>query len=166
MRSTEGTFRALRSVLASLEELPGRKALVLVSESLALEDEEGRRSPDLVGTLSQAVEAANAASVVLYVVDPGGLRADVPSWVLDRRRAGLANLARETGGLLVSETNDLTDAMRTVVEDQGGYYLVGYAAIDGSEPTAGRARHRRITVDLTRPNLRVRVRSGAYRKTP
>lgn len=39
---------------------------------------------------------------------------------------GLNFMAHETGGLFVHNTNDISAALNQVLEDQSGYYLIGY----------------------------------------
>ncbi|HEX8852207.1 MAG TPA: VWA domain-containing protein, partial [Pyrinomonadaceae bacterium] len=39
---------------------------------------------------------------------------------------GLSFLATQTGGFLVKNTNDIGNAVRRVLNDQSGYYLIGY----------------------------------------
>lgn len=75
----------------------------------------------------------------------------------------LSLLAERTGGLFTRNTNDLSLGTKRMLEDQRGYYLIGYspdqAVID---PSTGRRRYRDITVKAKRPGLRVRSREGYY----
>ena len=48
---------------------------------------------------------------------------------------GMSYLADETGGLFMHDTNDIGGAMRAVLDDQIGYYLIGYT------PTTRRSRN-------------------------
>jgi VWFA-related protein len=74
------TLNAIDFVLEGLRELPGRKSVVLFSESLSLferTDFLGRPSvpdPDIIDAVRQVTDLANRGSVVIYTVDPGGLR--------------------------------------------------------------------------------------------
>ncbi len=71
-------------------------------------------------------------------------------------QSGLARLADGTGGFLVQDTNDLTQAFRRIDEDMRFHYLLTY------EPTnqAMDGRFRRIRVKVTRPGVSVYARSG------
>ena len=40
---------------------------------------------------------------------------------------GLQSIAQETGGFLLRNQNDLSKGIERVLEDQRGYYLIGYA---------------------------------------
>ena len=68
--------------------------------------------------------------------------------------SGLGALARETGGFLIRDTNDIALGLRRVEEELGSYYLLSYAP--NNETWDGR--YRRI-------ELRAR-RSGAHRAGP
>ncbi|MFL6332564.1 MAG: VWA domain-containing protein [Pyrinomonadaceae bacterium] len=73
-------------------------------------------------------------------------------------RGGLGVLAKETGGFLIHDTNDLTTGMRRINDDMRGYYLLTYvprnSAYDG--------RFRQINVKLPRNDLEVQARRGYY----
>lgn len=71
-------------------------------------------------------------------------------------RGGMSLLARQTGGFLVSNTNDF--GLPRVLLDQEGYYLIGYRP--GAE-TFNRAFHN-IKAKVKRPGLTLRTREGFY----
>lgn len=74
-------------------------------------------------------------------------------------KSGLGSLARETGGFLVSDTNDIARALRPAEEDLASYYLLEYAP--GNELWDGR--YRRIEVKVkTRKDVHVQARQGYY----
>lgn len=72
--------------------------------------------------------------------------------------SGLGQLAAETGGFFVNNTNDIAKRLRLVDEDLHTYYELSYtpknAVYDG--------RFRRLSVKLKRSNLEVRSRQGYY----
>jgi VWFA-related protein len=158
---TFGTLGAVRFVLSGMVRMPGRKSIVLVSEGFAMEDETGHRKgrSDALGALT---DLANRASVVIYSVDPSGLSAMVSSGVAAFGRAGLAGLANDTGGLLLADTNDLSGAIARVLDDQRGYYLIGYTPEPSSPRRKGEASYHVIRVSTRRRGLRVRSRRGFY----
>lgn len=166
--STAGSLGALRFVLRGLRDLPGRKSVVLLSENLPLQDEDDERSAWLTDIVQGVVDAANRASVVVYSLDPTGLQpgpAGPPGFAgtLDRRRAGLSILSRDTGGLLLADSNDLRHLVDRVLDDQKGYYLIGYAPDDSTfGGDSGRPRYHKITIRTRRAGLRVRSRAGFY----
>src|SRR5262249_23487425 len=78
---------------------------------------------------------------------------------------GLNYLAQETGGLFIHDTNDIAGGIRTVLDDQRGYYLIGYTPDDQTfEKLNGKDRkYHKISVKLKRPaGLVVRSRTGFF----
>jgi VWFA-related protein len=76
---------------------------------------------------------------------------------------GLNYLAHETAGLFVHNTNDISAALNQVLEDQSGYYLIGYTP-DAStfDEKAARPLFHTITVRVKRRGIHVRTRTGFY----
>src|SRR6185369_3276778 len=73
-------------------------------------------------------------------------------------RSGLGQLADQTGGFLIHDTNDLANGVRRINDDMHGYYLVTY--VPKNEDYNGK--FRQINVKLTRPSLEVQTRKGYY----
>ncbi len=73
-------------------------------------------------------------------------------------RGALGELADETGGFLIHDTNNLTNGLRRISDDMHGYYFVTY--IPKNEDYDGRFRH--INVKLNKPNVDVQTRKGYY----
>ena len=69
-------------------------------------------------------------------------------------------IAQQTGGLAITNTNDLNLGINRVLNDQTGYYLLGYAAPKGA-PRSGWDQNR-VNVRVKRPGLRVRARQGFF----
>ena len=86
---------------------------------------------------------------------------------LDRSRElyetqhGLKALAERTGGFAVINNNDLSKGIQRVLNDQKGYYLLGYRP-DSETFDPKKARFHKLTVRLKRPELDVRYRSGFF----
>ncbi|HEX8651928.1 MAG TPA: VWA domain-containing protein [Pyrinomonadaceae bacterium] len=178
-----GTLGALNYVVRGLKDLPGRKAVVLLSEGLPIFDSRGR-SDRILESLRRLVDLSNRAAVVIYTMDARGLQpfgltaADDTSRfsidqlervLSDRRRSyfesqnGLNYLAQQTGGMFIHDTNDLSGGFRRILEDQKGYYLIGYRPDESTfEPGKGGRRFHKISVKVNRPGLRVRSRTGFY----
>src|SRR5260370_8167425 len=139
-----GTLGAIQYVVEGLRELPGRKSVVLFSENLKLMygGEQSQRVQDSIRRLG---DAANRASVVIYSIDPRGLavtsltaaddtRGRTPQQIsqipmqrsqdIFNSQQGMAILAHETGGLFMQTTNDIDGALRHVMQDGEGYYLI------------------------------------------
>jgi VWFA-related protein len=177
-----GTLGALRYVVSGMDELPGRKSVILFSQGFRLFETDGngfQSTGTVMGFLRQLIETANRASVVFYAVDPRGLpytgltAADSPSSaqqaasVMSARTAelndtqdGLRFLARETGGFAAVNSNDLSGNVKRILEDQS-YYLVAYEP-DTDTFDAAKRRFNKIQIKVTRPGLNVRYRSGFF----
>jgi VWFA-related protein len=180
---TVGTLGALIYIINGMRDLPGRKSLILFSDGFALplDADSDRRVLDTLGTL---VELANRSSVVIYAIDPRGLQvlgllaaddttgrgnAQVSKALWNRRKgffstqAGMADLAGKTGGFLVHDTNDLSRGVQRILEDQSGYYLIGYKppAKDFQSGKTGAQIHR-LRVRVKVAGLHVRSRSQFY----
>jgi VWFA-related protein len=171
----EGT--AFRGLIEVLDGYVGRRAIVLFSEGLA--------TPDVIPRLEYVADAAAPAHVSFYTIDANGLRVAGPPNPAPRRLTaaelssvssparlaparipemdpsrGLRPLAELTGGLYISETNDLKRALARVDADRRSYYVMAYRA-----SSDGPARPRAIEVRVNRPNTLVRARTGLGRGT-
>jgi VWFA-related protein len=166
----------IADVIEAVRELPGRKTVLLVSEGFSMS---GLSDSQIRDAMYRLVDRANRAGVVIYAVDPRGLMftgltaadnatsaaemAQVTARrndALSQTQEGLRFVAGQTGGFAVVNSNDIPGAFRRVLDDQRGYYLIGFQP---SEDTFGPDRHfRRVKVRVTRKGLRVRTRAGFY----
>lgn len=181
---TVGTLGALGYVVRGLKELPGRKSVVLLSNGFAfLDASDPLRNARTMNRLRALIESANRASVVIHTMDARGLQTlgfdaadstagmsmqQVMDQMSSRRRAfhdsqaGMGFLAEETGGLAFRNNNDLSGGLKRVVEDQNGYYLIGYRP-DPSvfESERGRRKFHNLSLRVLRPGkFTVRMRNG------
>ncbi len=178
-----GTMGAIQYVVEGLKELPGRKSVVLFSENLKLmyNGEQSQRVQDSIRRLG---DAANRASVVIYSIDPRGLvytgltaadntngrTAQQISEVGMQRsqdmfdsQEGMVTLARETGGLFMQNTNDISGALTKVMADGDGYYLIGYHPEASTfDLKTGQPKFHNLQVRVKPPGLHVRYRSGFF----
>lgn len=130
--------------------------------------------------LQRITETAIRSSVVIYSVDTQGLQytgitaadsvpAPIPERLpafnalmarrfqtLQNRREGGLKIARQTGGFQVTNSNSFE--LDRIMEDQSGYYLIGYRP---SEETFNREFHQ-ITAKVKRSGMTVRTRYGFY----
>ncbi|PYP99118.1 MAG: hypothetical protein DMF82_25800, partial [Acidobacteria bacterium] len=72
--------------------------------------------------------------------------------------SGLGQLANETGGFLIHDTNDAASAFRRIEEDMRFHYLLGYSPSNESYDGKFRA----ISVKVTRPGVQVQTRQGYF----
>jgi VWFA-related protein len=178
-----GTLGALNFIVRGMRELPGRKSVVMFSDGFeVLNRQDPSQSWRVIEALRRLVDQANRAAVVVYTVDARGLPAlsltaadnvagRSPQNVrdmLDQRRLkyfdtqdGLNYLAEETGGLFLHDTNDLGDSVRRVLDDQRGYYLIGFRPDEAVFRTNnGRSHFNDLGLKVKRPGVKVRYRSG------
>jgi VWFA-related protein len=178
-----GTLGALNFVIRGLRELPGRKSVILFSDGFTLFNRD-QNSQRVLDALRRLTDLANRASVVVYTIDARGLQTLMPSAAdslsgqsseqieraLDSRRQelfdtqqGLQYLAQETGGLAIRNSNDLGRGIKRVLDDQSGYYLLGYVPEQATfRLEQGRRKFHRISVKVKLAGLRVRSRTGFY----
>ncbi|HEY0080068.1 MAG TPA: VWA domain-containing protein [Pyrinomonadaceae bacterium] len=180
-----GTLGALNFVIRGMRELPGRKAVVLFSDGIELLDSNGERNDRILEALRRLTDLANRASVVIYTIDARGLQyagltaadstsgmriRDIETLVQERSRklfesqSGLQYLAQQTGGFAIRNSNDLSRGVGRVLDDQKGYYLIGYRPDESTfDIKGGRSRFHKITGRVKRSGgLRLRLRSGFY----
>jgi hypothetical protein len=157
--------------------MPGRKLLVLVSDGFFL----GGMSFSKHYDLRRITDAATRAGVVIYSLDARGLIATPPGGdasqpstpdvgmpgarsrieqsAMDAKRDGMSALARDTGGFLVINTNDLNAGLQRVLDDNETYYVLAWEP----ETSYRDGRFRKIEVRIPgRPELRVRTRKGYF----
>ena len=202
-RSLANTMNSLRFIVDSMGQLPGRKSMIILSDSLPVETQDVildrgvlreesivendasaspliRDSTNYGAFLQKIAEKAIRSSVVIYSVDTQGLatvdltaadmirgnyyqqaeqirnlRTARMDLLLSRREGGDL-LARQTGGFQVRNTNSLE--LNRIVEDQSGYYLLGYRP---SEETFNRKFHK-IKAKVKRSGMSLRTRYGFF----
>jgi VWFA-related protein len=78
----------------------------------------------------------------------------------------LSYLAEGTGGLSIRNRNDLGAGLGRIMDDQSGYYLIGYRPADATpDPATGRPRRHEISVKVKRSGLSWRARTGYFGMT-
>ncbi|HXM47430.1 MAG TPA: VWA domain-containing protein [Pyrinomonadaceae bacterium] len=178
-----GTLGAISYVVKGLRELPGRKSILLVSDGFRIYSrDDPTRNYLALERLRRLIDEAGRASVVIYTMNATGLQTlsltaadnpgsgDVEKMLSNRRTAafetqeGLSYLARETGGIAIKNNNDLSGGIRRVLEDQKGYYLIGYRPDNSTfDPKTGRRTFHKLSLKITRPGkFNVRMRNGFY----
>jgi VWFA-related protein len=121
---------------------------------------------------------ASQANVSFYPVDPGGLttgaaaaagrgrglvqtpQEQIAARLVSRRMGGgitaLRELAENTGGRAIVQTNDLSAGFRQIAGDVSAYYLLGYSSTN----TDVDGKYRRIEVKIAQPRVSVVARRG------
>ena len=183
-----GTLGALHYVIKGLQSLPGRKSVILFSDGINIPRGNDIGDDRILDVLSELTDFANRASVVLYAVDARGLQTlglsagdtttgFTPEQVDDRlanrknslleTQQGLTLLAAETGGIAVLNSNDLSRGIKRILDDQQGYYLIGYRPDESTFANVnGQSKLHHIRVKIRRPgDFNVRTRSRFFGRT-
>jgi VWFA-related protein len=124
---------------------------------------------DLDQQFRTLLQRANRANVSFYPLDARGLvvfdepigpRQPPPPSVdaagLRARHETLRELAVNTDGVAIVDTNNVERGLTRMVQDTGAYYLLGYYSTN----TKLDGRYRRLTVRVKRPGADVRARPG------
>jgi VWFA-related protein len=179
-----GTLDTLTIIAHGLKDFPGRKSVVLFSDGLTLFSHTGDDNTRVLERVRRLIDAANRASVVFYAIDSRGLQTLEPTAAdnfngrsprffrgqLQKRRAdfydsqeGLIYLAKQTGGLSFLNSNDLSKSLARTLEDQKGYYLIGYVPDDATFKTlTGAKTFHNLSLKVKRKGLEARFRTGFY----
>ncbi len=173
------TLASLESVVRGYASLPGRKIVFFISDGFIVDDGDSTLR-DRMRVIS---DAAARAGVVIYSLDAMGLRtgredaserggfdpagqlARADMGEMSAMQAPLYQLAAETGGRAIVNTNALGRVVSGALKETSVYYLLAWRP----EATAGGAapKYRRIEVSVAgRPELRVMVRRGFFSAAP
>lgn len=178
-----GTIKTLQYLIRGMQNIPGRKSLILISDGLYT----GSRNGNQLNEIQRTVNLANRSAVVIYSMNARGLfdatiisAADevLPftgdggggndiEKLLSGRRAlyengvdGLRYVAQATGGTFINNTNNLNKGFDRILADQSGYYLLGYQPDESTRKLD--SNFRKLDVKLKRPELTVRHRFGFF----
>jgi VWFA-related protein len=123
------------------------------------------------GDLKDVIQAAARANVSIYAIDPNGdpnapasgvkpIAALADENQFDDRhlqnRLMLQALAKSTGGVALSRSNDFSTVFKQAVEDTSSYYLLGYVPANDKRDGA----FRKLDVRAVWPGMRVEARAG------
>ncbi|MEO6590671.1 MAG: VWA domain-containing protein [Pyrinomonadaceae bacterium] len=182
--TTLGTVKTLQYLVRGMQNIPGRKSMVLISEGLFSNSQSSGQNLDQMRRL---INFANQSAVVIYAMNArglfdsgnisaadevlpftgdGGAGNDIEKLVTSRNNiyrsglSGLSYLAYSTGGTLINNNNDLNKGLARILSDQSGYYLLGYQPDESTLKLD--SNFRKIVVRVKRPDLIVRHRFGFY----
>ena len=190
--ATAGTLGALEYVLRGIEELPGRKSVVFVSEGFDLGIRDAKVSRTW-STFTRVMDRANRAGVVVYTMDArglqtGGLTAEDDAQTHEDVDADRRSRSRpQPGGPRAGRNGrrqDLLDSQDSLVylaQQTGGFAVLntndlvagmarviddtrGYYLLgfDTSIPANERWDPNDIRIHVKRPGLTVRARRGLF----
>ncbi len=177
------SIAGLRVVVDALSLAPGRKSVLYFTENLPITD---RLKPKFEAIIGQANRAnitfypVDAAGLRLHSKEAevarnvnlagaqgiGDAQREDGAWTKELERqnqlmesrptAVLGRLAKETGGFVIENTNNLGAGVARIQQERTTYYLLGYqptnANMDG--------KFRRVSVKVKRPKVSVRARPG------
>ncbi|HEX6465535.1 MAG TPA: VWA domain-containing protein, partial [Vicinamibacterales bacterium] len=179
----EASLAGLRAVVSSFGALPGRKSILYFTEKLPIPDRQKAKFDALIGEANRAnivVYPVDAVGLRVQSKDAelsrnvavagakgiGDESRGEGAWTKElekqdemlssRPTAVLGRLAKETGGFLLENTNDLGAGVARMQQDRTTYYLLAYQPtnmkLDGT--------FRKVTVKVKRPKVTVRARPG------
>ncbi len=184
-----GTLGALHYVIKGLQPLPGRKSIVLFSDGFKIpRGADFWENDHMIDILRELTDFANRAAVVIYTIDARGLQtlglsagdstiafnSDQVAAKLTERKSSLTEsqqnlglLSGLTGGLSITNNNDLNLGIKQIIDDQQGYYLLGYRPDHSTFATVdGKEKFHHISIRIKRPgNYSVRTRNSFYGRT-
>jgi VWFA-related protein len=147
------TFSALAALTMKLGGMrEGRKSILFVSQGPPTYL--GSRDGNLQDEMRTIVEAANRGNVAIYPLDPTGLTMEMR--VGDK--GTLYQLAAETGGRTIVNTNNFAGGLERVFVDNTAYYILGYTPTR----TEDDGKYHKITVKVKRSGTRVLARQGYF----
>jgi len=181
--SASASLSAMVFAITGMRDLPGRKAVVLLSEGFTFIESGTSQPVDRVALqVRRLTDMALRTGTVIYALDPRGLlsgsltaednlKVGGPAAAMghgtERRKSlletqdAMASLAEVTGGLAVLNTNDLGRGLQRISDDQRGYYVIGYSPPEGTFAAPGKTpRFHKVSLKVRRPGLRVRTREG------
>ena len=179
----QASLGTVKYIISGMDQLPGRKLMMLFSDGYRIGTESNKsRTTSTYGFMQDIIDYANRSSVVVYTFDTKGLRsmsiqaADNMYEVIDGHREqkerereanfkssqdGLVFLAQQTGGKAMLDSNGLNDGMQRALDEQAGYYLLGYQP-DAETFNPAERRFNKLEVKVHRPGLKVSYRSGFF----
>ena len=181
------TVNGLLSVISSMDRLPGRKAVMFFSEGVAIPPNVRQQFRSVINSANRAnvalytVDAAGlrAESTTAASRDEINNRARSRMDNLDQvylggamtqelernedimnlnPQNGLMQLAQETGGQFIGDTNNIGARLKQVDEDLSSYYLISYVPTNQNYD----GKFRNVSLKLRRSGLDVQTRRGYY----
>jgi VWFA-related protein len=181
-------LKDMHAELATLTPLPGKKSFIYVSGGFEMQPGYAMSQyavgsfslasldvPNMSRPLDAIVQRANSSDVTFYSLDARGLTGEGVSASQDDpllgrpgisfiarqdSQAGLIDLARQTGGFALTDTNSLQPGIARIYEDTSTYYSIGVNL--SKVPGTG---YRSVSVSVSRPGVTVRARRGFAPRT-
>ena len=177
------TLTALKNIATGVNDVPGRKLAIFVSENLPIQFTNSAGTDDnFLDELNRVISRSRRGGLTFYTVDPRGLVTTIPGGSaaeavggsmlgggstredpgaradsLLSSRWGMMELAAATGGYAIFNTNNVRAGLQRVLAENEAYYLLAYYPQNASMD--GKFRNIKVRVK-DRPDLVVRTRKG------
>ncbi len=181
------TFNGLVAVVNSMKQLPGRKAIIFFSEGIALPPNVKRQFSSIINSANQANVSFYAIDTAgLRAESPDAASRDAINSRAFRRmqgmdrpdlsgpmtknlernedilnlnpQNGLMQLAAETGGQFIGDTNNIAPKLKQIDEDLNTYYMVNYTPTNSNYD----GNFRNISIKVNRSGIDVQSRKGYF----
>ena len=166
----EDAYGVLIQSLDWLVRQPGRHSVVMVSGGFTFDPNETRRQQEVV-------TRSLLANAPIHFVDARGLQglgryqgveygpalerdAGETPFAYSEAAEGSSNLADDTGGLTIRNTNDMSRGLTRLLDMTSTYYLLGYEPPEHRKPG-----FRKINVEMLKKGFRVIARRGYFDET-
>ncbi len=176
---TQISLQSLAKIANAMEPNRGRKLVIFISPGWALlsgpeVELDAKQEQDVLDGVAATNDALMKARISLYAVDPLGTRDAGMHAVYYKTflkgitklndahygALGLQVLAEQSGGLALTESNDVAGELRKCIADGDSYYEISYAP-----PAATKANeYHKIEVRVGQAGLTARTRMGYYAK--
>ncbi|MGB9243573.1 MAG: VWA domain-containing protein [Candidatus Acidiferrales bacterium] len=171
------TLEALREIGEAYSGIPGRKSLIWATGGFpfVIDDPSlfGTYDRELFPVFENAWRTLNRANIAVYPLDVEDLVS--PAYAGPNignplpqhfdtlpNVSNLESFAESTGGKLCDRQTTALGCFNAAVDDSSDYYLIGFYQSSGKSDTGWR----KLTVKVSRPDVRVRSRSGYYVRPP
>lgn len=162
----EDAYGVLLRSLDWLVKQPGRHSVVMVSGGFAYDSDDSKQR--------EVVTRSLRANAPIHFLDARGLQgmgvfqgveygpaldrdASETPFAFQDASEGSTNLALDTGGLVIRNTNDLSRGLTRLLDMTTTYYILGYDPPEHKKPG-----YRKIKVEVLNKGLRVIARKGYF----
>ncbi len=182
------TTNGLMAVISSMQRLPGRKAIIFFSEGIAIPPNVKRHFDSVKNNANRANVSIYTIDIAGLRADNPNAQSRTEIETRSRQRMdsldramstrgalsvalernedilnnnpqnGLMQLAQETGGQFIADTNNIAPKLKAVDEDLNTYYLLTYAPTNSNYD----GKFRNISVKLNRSGAELQTRKGYY----
>jgi VWFA-related protein len=166
----EDAYGVLLQSLDWLVRQPGRHSVVMVSGGFAYDSNDTRKQQEVV-------TRSLLANAPIHFIDSRGLQgmgryqgveygpaldrdAGETPFAFSEAAEGSSNLADDTGGLTIRNTNDVSKGLTRLLDMTSTYYLLGYEPPEHKKPG-----FRKIKLEMLKKGYRVIARRGYFDET-